>query len=379
MYAPVFWPPQSPISPEVRAEEEAIVRAQGYLTVEGRYFACDSDAQQQRRLVAERHVREATRRPDDLNGAHCTELSATPFLVTTWITPRERQRVDSGAIEQVKLVHRESLADAGCDLARGAADGMLLSAARLAPDYLPAAAALVRGFPANVVVGLVGDLGEREAVAASLRLGQVGVRALVDLRTPDGWRDFRAAFQPDRHPDQFIRRALVTILGEIGEADSCEREGRNEFFRLAFSRHITSVKVLASSLGVHPSTLLSRFYRAGLPSPKQYVAYARLVWAAHLGESTGMSIAAIAHRLSASSPQSFHRTVRTFMGTSAANFRRSLSGAAMLDCYRARLVTPYRERLRTFIPLVELSTAVRAARNTDGSRYTDRAEQGRAA
>jgi AraC-like DNA-binding protein len=263
---------------------------------------------------------------------------------------------------------------------RGAADGALISAARLAPDWLPATSALVRGFPAHLIVGLVGEVGERDALAASLRLGQVGVRSLVDLRSPDGWRNFRTAFQTEGRPDQFIRQALVSILGEVGVTESCEPEGRTQFFRLAFAKGITSAKELASALGVHPSTLMSRFFRAGVPSPKRYVAHARMVWAAHLGESTAMSIAAIANRLNASSPQSFHRTVRTMMGMSAAEFRRSFTGASMLDCYRARLVTPYRERLRSFDPLAEWTTGVRSARlGADSHASRERAEQGRAA
>jgi AraC-like DNA-binding protein len=122
-----------------------------------------------------------------------------------------------------------------------------------------------------------------------------------------------------------------------------------------------------------PSTLMSRFFRAELPSPKRYVAYARLVWAAHLGESPAMSIAAIADRLNASSPQSFHRTVRTLMATSAAEFRCAFNGARMLERFRAELVTPYRDTLRRFDPLADTIGVVRP-RST-----TRNAEQGRAA
>jgi len=40
---------------------------------------------------------------------------------------------------------------------------------------------------------------------------------------------------------------------------------------------------------------MSRFFRVSLPSPKQNVAYARLVWAAYVGESRAMIIAVIAN------------------------------------------------------------------------------------
>jgi len=117
---------------------------------------------------------------------------------------------------------------------------------------------------------------------------------------------------------------------------------------------------------------MSRFYRAGLPSPKRYLALARLVWAARLGETPGLSISAIAHRLDASSPQSFHRAVRTLTGRSASEFRRTTTGAAMLDRYCAALVAPYRATLRTFDPLA-------AEPKTSGRHPTESRTSGRAA
>ena len=380
MYAPIYWPAPSPVPAAVLAEEAAIVRAEGHLTVDGRYYAAEADARQARRWVAEWRVREAERRAEGAGGPVAYGESASSFRLVTWLTPRERQRIDAATVEHVQVIHRDSLASVGCDLARGAADGALISAARFGSEDGAAIAALVRGFPAHAIVGLVDELGERGALSASLRMGQLGIRSLVDLRCPQGWRDFRCAFQSEGQPDQFIRRALVSVLGEIGNAEGCDPEGRNQFFRLTFSRHIASAKDLSACLGVRPSTLMSRFFRAGLPSPKRYVAYARLVWAAHLGESSGMSLGAIANRLNASSPQSFHRTVRTMMGTSAAQFRRTFTGARMLERYREQLVTPYRNELRTFNPLADASGAVpsaRAPRTTGGSEHG--AEQGRAA
>jgi AraC-like DNA-binding protein len=96
---------------------------------------------------------------------------------------------------------------------------------------------------------------------------------------------------------------------------------------------------------------MSRFYQAGLPSPKTYVAYARLVWAAHLAESPALTIGDIADRLHASSPQRFCRTVRSVLGLSASAFRRGYDGRAMLERFRHQLIAPYRQTLRTFDPV----------------------------
>lgn len=352
MYAPIYLSQTLAKSPEVDAIEQAIVAAEGPYHVGGQYFANEGDARQERRRLAERRVREDVRRPE-LGGCVRGACDRTErFRVATWATPRERQQIDAAAVECARTIHREALADVAADLANGTVDGVVISAALMRRESVNAVRALVSGFPTQIVVGLIASVQEHEAVGASLLFGQAGIRALADVRTARGWSEFRDLFDCGNQPEPFIRQALGVILCDIGELDD-EADGRNEFFRLTFSPRVTSAKELANRLGVLPSTLMSRFFRAALPSPKQYVAYARLVWAAYLGESPAMSIAAIANRLNASSPQSFHRMVRTITGTSAAQFRYTYSGASMLESFRARLIAPYRDTLRTFDPTAE--------------------------
>jgi AraC-like DNA-binding protein len=147
--------------------------------------------------------------------------------------------------------------------------------------------------------------------------------------------------------------------GDPANHAAVRADGLVRFFTLVFRPGVSSVKVLGTHLGVQSSTLASRFYRAGLPSPKRYLTWARLAWAAGLGESPGLSIRAIADRLDASSPQSFHRTVRQCTGYTAAEFCRMATGARMLDHYLTTLVAPYRDVLRDFDPLGSASTTTR--------------------
>ena len=58
---------------------------------------------------------------------------------------------------------------------------------------------------------------------------------------------------------------------------------------------------------------------------------ARLAWAAHLGELPGLTVAAIANRLDASSPQSFGRTLRRMFGVTPTQFRARYTGREMLE------------------------------------------------
>jgi AraC-like DNA-binding protein len=114
---------------------------------------------------------------------------------------------------------------------------------------------------------------------------------------------------------------------------------------------ITTVRKLCVALRVRPSTLMSRFGRAGLPSPKSYLAATRLLHASLLFEDAGFSVADVAYRLEYSSPQSFGRHLRALMGVSGVEFRRRFSLAAALERYLELMILPYRTALRAFHPL----------------------------
>jgi AraC-like DNA-binding protein len=269
------------------------------------------------------------------------------LTLTTWLTARERQQVEAANCGCLRFVHREAVTALGPDLAGGRADAALVSVALLGRDAQGSVAALVHGFPAHLVAALVSEADDAQVVPATLELGRVGVRVVLDVRKPDGWSHFRRTLDPRRQADGFMRTALTAVLADVGgQQVPCAR-----FFCAAFAPRTRSAKQLAAALGVHPSTLMSRFYRAGLPSPKTYVTHVRLLWAAHLGESPALSIGDIADRLEASSPQSFSRTVRSVLALTPGQLRRGYDGRAMLERFRHQLIAPYRETLRTFDPL----------------------------
>ena len=273
--------------------------------------------------------------------------------VGTWLTPRERSRVDAAIAGQLDLIHRQTVTSLCADLTAGLIDATLLSAALVRPADVASVSVLARNFPGSQAVGFVGEADEPQALAGAIALGQAGVALLVDARTAAGWSALRGAFDSRHLPDAFIRRALQEMLSTGDAVNGCEYPvGWARFLTGTFSPRVSSAKELAATLGLHCSTLTSRFYRAGLPSPKRYVALARLVWAARLGECPGLTISAIAHRLDASSPQSFGRTVRVLMGVTASEFRRRFDGETMVARFRNTLVDPYRETLRAFDPLV---------------------------
>jgi AraC-like DNA-binding protein len=149
--------------------------------------------------------------------------------------------------------------------------------------------------------------------------------------------------------DDIQREALSQLAIDLaGVPRDCWR-----FFEALFliPPRVSTVRVLARRLDVLPSTLMSRFFRARLPAPKQYLAASRLVRAARLFENPGFSVANVANHLDYSSPQSFGRHVRTLMRMTAVQFRQQYDGEGMLQHFRQELVMTHLDKLRELRPL----------------------------
>ena len=341
---------------QVLAYERQILTAEGPYHVEGVYYANPFDADRKRRWTAERMVREAARRE-----RFAAASAADAPRVTTWLTTRERQCVDTVLGAQVSLTHRPAMLCVRSDLVNGLADAAIVSAALIEQVHVPMLAATVHELPACPVVGLVYGADESQALGGTLRLGLAGVTLVADARIAQGWQTLRSTLDPGLVSDTFMRDALTSVLSELTAGGAELPDGCVRFFRAVLSPRVQSAKQVASMLGIPAATLTSRLYRAGLPSPKRYVTLARLLWFAHLAESARLSLSAIAHRLNASSPQSFGRTVRHYTGMTAGQFCRTVTGRGMLEQFRATLVTPYADTLRALDPVAVQPRTVRQA------------------
>lgn len=267
--------------------------------------------------------------------------------VATILHPSERARVDAAGDGVYQTLHRRTLDEVAADLRAQRARAILLSVACCGPIESPHLAQLVREFPRIPTIALLSRV-ESATPQAVLSLGQCGIRELVDVRESAGWRDLRDALADEKTGD-IVRLALGALsLDLIGVPEECWR-----FFDALFRAPTAclTVRMLAGRLGVLPSTLMSRFFRAELPAPKRYLAYARLMHAARAFENPGLSIANVSNQLDYSSPQSFSRHVRTLIGLSALEFRARYDGEGMLHRFREELVLPFLEKLRRFYPL----------------------------
>lgn len=270
--------------------------------------------------------------------------SLTP--VATILLAPERARVDAAGEGFYKAYHRDSVDAVIRDLREQRVKAVLVSVARCGVEDAGHVARIVREFPRVPAVALLTHV-EAETPRAVLSLGQSGVRALVDVRQSSGWRELRDLLIADR-ASEIERLALgVLAIDLAGVPDDCWR-----FFEALFrsSPRATTVRELAAQLQVVPSTLMSRFFRARLPAPKRYLAMARLTHAARIFENPGLSVTNVANHLDYSSPQSFGRHVRTFLGLTANEFRQRYDGEGMLHRFRDELVLPHLPVLRHFTP-----------------------------
>jgi AraC-like DNA-binding protein len=274
--------------------------------------------------------------------------------VTTILMPGERARVDAAGMGVYRTVHRESLSDVLRDLRERRADAVVLSVSCCGTREAPLIATMVREFPRVPTVALLTEPAVRSPQTL-ITLGRSGVATLIDARDPAGWRELRQVLASD-HLTRIRRVALARLRADLGVApDDCWM-----FFEALFETpaQVTTVRSLSRRLGILPSTLMSRFFRAHLPAPKRYLAMARLVLAAELFGNPGLSVSGVANQLDYSSPQSFGRHVKSLLRMTAAEFRMRLSGERMLDLFRERLVLPYAATLAVFHPLVSTHEAM---------------------
>lgn len=267
--------------------------------------------------------------------------------VTTVLTPEERLRVDAAGHGIYRAWHRDSIDDAVRDLRERSVAAVILSTARCDHADLPRFARVVREFPRVPAVALLSSL-TPQAAQAVLVLGRCGVRTLVDVREARGWQQLRSVLLHDQ-ANEIHRVAIARVEGDLGDVPP----GCRRFFQVLFSLapRVRTVRILCCELHVVPSTFMSRFFRARLPAPKQYLSTARLMCAARLFENPGLSVAAVANELDYSSPQAFGRHLRALLRMNATEFRERYDGEGMLQLFRDELVLPHVARLRTFDPV----------------------------
>ncbi len=244
-----------------------------------------------------------------------------------------------------EALHRDSIEEVTRDVRERRAGAVIVSVARCVHETMNVTI-LMREFPRIPAIALLSITGPA-ASRAVLTLGQCGIRTLIDVRAPDGWRALRQAIA-NSSPAESGRFALAALAADLpGVTAACWG-----FFEALFSATppITRVSGLAKRLDLPPFSLASRLYRLRLPSARTYLNLARLTRAARLLENPGMAIVHVSNMLEYSSPQAFGRHVGVMLGMTASTFRQTHDGPRMLEVFRQKLILPYIEQLRRFDP-----------------------------
>jgi AraC-like DNA-binding protein len=291
--------------------------------------------------------------------------------IVTLLTPEERLRVDAIGVGYYHAVHHDDVSGVINDLKSRRVHAMLFSVT-CTGRQISKVASLVREFSRIPAVALLSEI-EAKAPQAVLALGQSGVCRLIDVRHASGWRELRGALMADTGDSGYR-----SILGQLSVDLAGVPTDCWQFFEALFvsAPRIVTVQQLSHQLNVLPSTLMSRFFRAGIPAPKRYLAMARLVRAARLFENNGFSVANIANHMDYSSPQSFGRHVKTMLGLTASEFRVRYDCLGMFDRFRQDLIFPYEEPLRILRPLTNPVGWTERSRRTEwrGSGLPSRAK-----
>ncbi len=277
--------------------------------------------------------------------AYETDLTGNPTLAAV-VLPGERSRVEAAGSGWFRVLHRDSIPEVIRVVREKAVDAVLVSVHRCDRAELPALRHLVRDFPGVTTVAMV-SRPDAEASARLLELGANGISQVVDVSSPAGWQQLRQAIG---HPaSRDAARILAPVLDRLAEAPDDTRLLFQVLIRMA--PDTSTISQLVTRLPVRTTTLVSRFQRAGLPSPKRYLVAVRLLYVALLLERPGLSIADVVCRMEYSSPQSFGRHVRGCLGMTGSEFRRRLPFPAALERFLDVMITPYREIWRAFHPL----------------------------
>lgn len=273
-------------------------------------------------------------------------LLVPPPIVAAVLSPEERTRADAAGDGSFDLVHRDSLRDAIRMVRERPVDAVLVSVRRCVGKEPALLEQFTRAFPAVPTIALVTQRSARDTEAV-LRIGATGVRQVVDASEPGGWRRLREVL--GHAPQDRSQAILVPLYAALGPLPPGTRRFWDELVRTA---PVTgTIRELALRLDVTPSTLVSRFVRAGVPSPKDYLVAVRLCHAAKLFDEGELTISDVAYRLDFASPQSFGRHLRAVMGITPSEFRNRFPFTMVMERFLDRMVRPHRNVWRHFRPL----------------------------
>lgn len=295
------------------------------------------------------------------------------------LTTQERIRVEAAGSSYCSLIHRNSLREAIRLVRERPVDALLLSVDQYSADGGLLLEQFGRAFPAIPTVALLTRRQEGDH-STLLRLGSFGVRQVVDLTVPSGWRQLQGVLSATAtERSGVILRPILDLLNPLSKIN-------RRFWEELVQKSPTTVTVqaLAGHFNMIPTSFTSRFVRFNLPTPKEHLVGIRLCHAARLFDEGDHSVSDVAYRLQYASPQSLARHLRLVLGITPQEFRARFPFNLMLERFLDGVVHPHRETWRRFRALSPGRRDVsgllnsRCARSHSRPEYQRRTDQGHA-
>jgi len=157
---------------------------------------------------------------------------------------------------------------------------------------------------------------------ALLALGRQGVREVVFCRLDDHPDGLRAALEREQ-----ARACSQRLLNQIAAAFAPLRHEIRWVLEAALRapEDVQTVEQLATSAGVGRRTCERWFMRAGMPSPRHFLAAARILYAHRLLQDPGFTVEDVARRLGYSQVRTLQQHARLYLGLTAGEMRLSLT------------------------------------------------------
>jgi AraC-like DNA-binding protein len=178
-----------------------------------------------------------------------------------------------------------------------------------------------------------------ETAAVLLTLGQRGIRHVVFARYDDHPTRLREVLEQEE-----TRAASRLFLGQLaGALAPLPRELRwvlEEAFQAPDK--MQTVGQVAARARVDRRTCERWFTRIGLPSPRLFLAAARVLYAHRLLQDPGFTVEDVAQRLGYAQVKTLQQHARTYLGLTAGEMRLSLTPDQALERVAQRFLAPLR-------------------------------------
>src|SRR6266550_3913251 len=176
-----------------------------------------------------------------------------------------------------------------------------------------------------------------ELAGVLLTLGQCGIRHVVFSRFDDHPERLRQVIE-DEEMHAASRRMLGQLAGALAPLPQELRWVLEEALRTP--GEVQTIQQVAARARVDRGTCARWFARAGLPSPRHFLAAARVLYAHRLLQDPGFTIEDVAQRMSYGQAKILQQHARAYLGLTAGEMRLSLTPEEALERVSQRFRHP---------------------------------------